>query len=286
MGLTEWALLEVHLNQCARCRQGEAHLRQLGVMIVPRRALLMERIRASLAGVRTRAAHAMPSALSALRRTIRFVPSVHAVGAVLTLLFILCALRSEGPQALASLPAPPPPALEPVRVEPTQVEPARLEPTRLEPAQNEPVQAEPVRARPVQLVPSVPTASAVKKTVSEAPPRIDERRSASPESVREVGSSPPALLSEPPLSAAHVVGRLSAKNPRTAWRDFIALLADVGGSELGRSQRVKVTAIEVVVPQSRYDEFSDGLARIGSWRLDAARFPLPEAVHMTIRMSE
>jgi hypothetical protein len=101
-----------------------------------------------------------------------------------------------------------------------------------------------------------------------------------------VASAPPTLLAEPPVSGTHVVGRLSAKNPRVAQRDFIALLADVGGTELGRSQQVRFTAVEVVVPQSRYNEFADGLARIGSWRLEAARFPLPDAVHMTIRVTE
>jgi hypothetical protein len=60
----------------------------------------------------------------------------------------------------------------------------------------------------------------------------------------------------------------------------------VGVTELGRSHRVTFTAIEVIVPQSRYDEFVGGLARIGSWRLEAARLPLPDAVHMTIRMSD
>lgn len=40
------------------------------------------------------------------------------------------------------------------------------------------------------------------------------------------------------------------------------------------------------VPQSRYNEFVDGLACIGSWQLEAARFPLPDAVHMTIRVNE
>ncbi len=106
------------------------------------------------------------------------------------------------------------------------------------------------------------------------------------ELARGVASSPPTLLSEPPVSATHVVGRLSAKNPRTAQRDFLALLADVGGTELGRSHRVRFTAVDVLVPQSRYSEFAEGLARIGSWRLEAARFPLPDAVHMTIRVNE
>ena len=60
----------------------------------------------------------------------------------------------------------------------------------------------------------------------------------------------------------------------------------MGGTELGRSQRVRFTAVEVLVPQTRYGEFADGLARIGSWRLEAERVPLPEAVHMTIRLNE
>ena len=101
-----------------------------------------------------------------------------------------------------------------------------------------------------------------------------------------MASSPPTRLSELPVSATHVVGRLSAKNPGAAQRNFIALLADVGGAELGRSHWVRFTAIEVIVPQSRYNEFADGLARIGSWRLEAARFPLPDPVHMTILVSE
>lgn len=94
------------------------------------------------------------------------------------------------------------------------------------------------------------------------------------------------LRSEPPTSAPHVVGRLSAKDPGAVEREFIVLLADVGGAELGRSHRVRFTAIEVIVPQSRYNDFADGLARIGSWRLEAERFPLPAEVHMTIRVSE
>jgi hypothetical protein len=105
------------------------------------------------------------------------------------------------------------------------------------------------------------------------------------EPLREVASSP-TLPSESPISAAHVVGRLSAKKPAAAQRDFIALLADVGGTDLGRTHRLRFTAVEVIVPQSRYNEFIDGLGRIGSWRLEAARFPLPDAVHMTIRVSQ
>jgi hypothetical protein len=367
IGLTDWALLEAHLKQCARCRQAEAHLRQLAAasrpvtpsravltslrkamelarigatcstaLVVRRRALLTaaareltpratagvmraaglavghsgdltERIRASLTSAHALAARTIARARQALglgitrsaKRTIRFRPSGQAVGVVLALAFTLYALQgTEGPQLLAR-PAPPPRTeLGPTRLEPAQAESARLEPARLEATRLEPAPAE-----PAQLAPSPPTPSVEKKTVSGAPPRTDERRHppseappraaalsppdvSAPEPVREVASSPPTLLAEPPVSATHVVGRLSAKNPRAAQRDFIALLADVGGTELGRSQRVRFTAVEVIVPQSRYHEFADGLARIGSWRLEAARFPLPDAVHMTIRVTE
>jgi hypothetical protein len=87
-------------------------------------------------------------------------------------------------------------------------------------------------------------------------------------------------------SATHVVGRLAARDRTAAERDFTVLLEGVGGTELGRHHRVTFTAVAVVVPQSRYDEFARGLARLGSWQLEAARSPLPDAVHMTIRMGE
>ncbi len=367
IGLTDWALLEAHLKQCARCRQAEAHLRQLAAasrpvtpsravltslrkamelarigatcstaLVVRRRALLTaaareltpratagvmraaglavghsgdlrERIRASLTSAHALAARTIARARQAFglgvtrsaKRTIRFRPSGQAVGVVLALAFTLYALQgTDGPQLLAR-PAPPPRTeLGPTRLEPAQAESARLEPARLEATRLEPAPAE-----PAQLAPSLPAPSVEKKSVSGAPPRTDERRHppseappraaalsppdvSAPEPVREVASSPPTLLAEPPVSATHVVGRLSAKNPGAAQRDFIALLADVGGTELGRSQRVRFTAVEVIVPQSRYHEFADGLARIGSWRLEAARFPLPDAVHMTIRVTE
>ena len=60
----------------------------------------------------------------------------------------------------------------------------------------------------------------------------------------------------------------------------------MGGTELGRRHLVTFTSVDVIVPQSRYDEFATGLARIGSWRLEAARSTLPEAVQITIRVTD
>ena len=345
IGLTDWALLEAHMKDCAECREAEAHLRRVAMASQPvarpramlvslrkamelarigvtrsarlmgRRALLTLRIQASLATVRELAAHtiaggwqaidlgithviakvahlraalaislrssvaAMANVLEAVKRTIRFRPSVQGVGVVLALAFMLSAPpRIDGPEQLAGPAAPPRPEPGPTRVEPAEAE-----------------------LPPLAAALSAP--SVEKKTASAPPPRTDERRqspAAAPpravplsspdvsasELVTEVASPPPALLTEVPASAAHVVGHLSATNPRTVQRDFLALLADVGGTEVGRSHRVRFTAVEVLVPLSRYDEFADGLARIGSWRLEAARVPLPEAVHMTIRVNE
>jgi len=47
IGLTEWALLEAHLKQCAECREAEAHLRQLAAASRP-----VTRPRAVLASLR------------------------------------------------------------------------------------------------------------------------------------------------------------------------------------------------------------------------------------------
>lgn len=258
------------------------------------RASLAISLRSSVVTVANALEAVRLSTTRSVKRTIRFRPSVQAVGVVLVLAVTLFALqRTDGPEQLAESAAPPRPGPGPMRLDPARVESVQLEPTRLEPAQ----------VAPEQLAPSPPAPSVQKRTASAAPPRTDERRpspSGAPpraappsppdvsqsEPVRGVASSPPSQFSEPPVSATHVVGRLSAKNPRTAQRDFLALLADVGGTELGRSHRVRFTAVEVVVPQSRYTEFAAGLARIGSWRLEAARFPLPDAVHMTIRVNE
>ena len=49
IGLTEWALLEAHLKQCAECREAEAHLRQLAAASRP-----VTRLRAVLASLRRR----------------------------------------------------------------------------------------------------------------------------------------------------------------------------------------------------------------------------------------
>lgn len=106
-----------------------------------------------------------------------------------------------------------------------------------------------------------------------------------PEAVREM-SFRTAPAHRPGGASSRVIGQLATTSRKAAEPHFTALLGRVSGTELGRRHRPTFTAVEVIVPRARYQDFVHGLARIGSWRLDAARFPLPDAVHMTIRVRE
>jgi hypothetical protein len=288
----------------ARMRASRASVHELAARIIARASkrfrLDITRFVAEVARLRAWLAVSLRSSVAAMvdalegvcrtvtrsvKRQIRFGASVQAASVVLALAFTPYAMqRADGPQQLARPSAPPRPGLSPTRLVPAQIESARLEPTRPEPAP----------AAPPPPAPSLPAPSVEKRIVSGVPSRSDERRIAPSAAPRRAAPiSPPGGFASGPVrevasspSTSHVVGRLSAKNPGAAEREFTVLLADVGGAELGRSHRVRFTAIEVIVPRSRYNDFADGLTRIGSWRLEAERFPLPAAVHVTIRMSE
>jgi len=98
----------------------------------------------------------------------------------------------------------------------------------------------------------------------------------------ETASPEPAPRRVPPL--AHVAGQLSGKNRSVAERDLTDLLAQTGGTVVGTDQDGDIVFVDAVVPQSGYEEFTRGLTRIGSWRVEAERSPLPENVHVTIRV--
>lgn len=235
------------------------------------------------------------------RRVIRARPSARTVGTVLALALTVCALPgTNGPRPRALSPTPSSSALRLARLEASSIESARLVPAGLEPAEPAPVhQALSLPAAPVQPVSSVPAPAVEKRRTDprrsaplEAPSRTATRSSPdvsapSPSGVRasqpdREATSSASFVGDLSFAASHVVGRLKARNPGAARRDVIALLADVGGTEVGRTS----TAVAVVVPQSRYGEFAEGLARIGSWQLEAARSQWPDAVHMTIRLAD
>ena len=114
---------------------------------------------------------------------------------------------------------------------------------------------------------------------------VSSQRSPGPGPARETPTPPAPALERVP-HPVDVVGRLSVKDRRVTERGLTALLERAGGTELGRHRTATLTVVDVVVPQSSYNEFAIGLARIGSWHLEAARSPLPDGVQMTIRVSE
>ena len=194
--------------------------------------------------------------------------SVRAAGLVLVLAFVLYMLQwTPGPRQHVRSTAALGPTLEPAEAvsfsPPPPVAPS---------------------VEPNSVVPAAPQIDGPRQSPSRDSASASQRVSARA-AAREAPAFP-APVPEHVASATHVVGRLAARDRTAAERDFTVLLEGVGGTELGRHHRVTFTAVAVVVPQSRYDEFARGLARLGSWQLEAARSPLPDAVHMTIRMGE
>jgi hypothetical protein len=63
-----------------------------------------------------------------------------------------------------------------------------------------------------------------------------------------------------------------------------ALLARVGARQLARRDETGAVILDLEVPQSAYDAFIRGLARIGSWQPDAEPGELPARVPVTLRI--
>jgi hypothetical protein len=100
------------------------------------------------------------------------------------------------------------------------------------------------------------------------------------------GSPPPVPAPGPAVAAPHVVGRLSTKDRDAAEHALTALLTEVHGARLDRTEHARFTSVEVIVPHAGYRTFTHGLGRLGSWRLEATTFSLPDAIRIAIRVSE
>jgi len=86
--------------------------------------------------------------------------------------------------------------------------------------------------------------------------------------------------------AVDVVGRLQVKSRIEAERDLAALLARAGGTSVSRQRGAAVTVVEAAIPHASYGKFSQGLVRLGSWRLEAERSPLPDLVQVSVRLAD
>jgi phospholipid transport system substrate-binding protein len=85
---------------------------------------------------------------------------------------------------------------------------------------------------------------------------------------------------------ADVVGRLWVRSRSGAERDVAALLARAGGTIMSRQRGPTITVVKGVVPHSSYGNFAAGLRGIGSWQLETERSPLPNLLHVTVRLAE
>ena len=142
--------------------------------------------------------------------------------------------------------------------------------------------------RPPAVAPSVDSAQVVPVVVRPDRPRSSARPAAAPSD----GDGPPdaptpaAPLRKQAASTVDVAGQLSARDLTRAEHDLAALLVGVGGTETDRRPHVPGMTINVVVPQSRYQDFAQGLSRIGSWQLEAARSRLPSEVRVSVRLTK
>jgi hypothetical protein len=90
-------------------------------------------------------------------------------------------------------------------------------------------------------------------------------------------AAPPAA----PAPSLDVVVQLSVKDRSAAERDLSTLLARVGATQVRRQRDFTFVA---VVAQSRYGEFTRGMAQIGSWQMETDRSTVPDPVHVAVRL--
>jgi hypothetical protein len=132
-----------------------------------------------------------------------------------------------------------------------------------------------------EAAPSENAAGAV-RSEAESRPRV-LAPSASGDSARAAPSAQ-RLAAKRVLPSADVVARVAVKDRDAAERELAALIARLGGSVTQRRREDEATVVEAVIPQPRYAEFSDGVARIGAWQVEAERPELPAQIHVILRL--
>ena len=179
-------------------------------------------------------------------------------------------------------PASPPRASAPV-APPAQAPPAASPPpVAAPPATTPPMAAEsrPERS-PAAPAPAAPGPRAKTEAPAENP--AGENRQQSVDSARSAATSSPRLAAKR-AAPADVVARIAVRDRETAEVDLAALIGRVGGRETGRRREEEATVVEAIVPQARYAEFTQGLAALGTWKLEADRPDLPAEVRVILRL--
>ena len=276
-GLTESATVEAHAGQCAECAQVLDQLYQTA----PRGHRMQP---AALAQISAR-----PSRRRRLRSLIRnatvtailvlviglgilAVQGRHEVliaglrGALPALSEVLSEMRSSATDSRAQVAPqerlPPPSVASPIEREPQDAAPT-------EPA------APASWAEPEPAPESAPPAKASGTTKAGPAKRAVPGRAAKPEPARE--SASPTVASR-----TDVVIQLSVEDRREAEGHVRTLIARLGGTRSGKEQ---AATMELVVPRAKYGELTRGLAQIGAWKMESDAGPLPDPVHVAVRLA-
>jgi hypothetical protein len=183
--------------------------------------------------------------------------------------------REVTPQITAS----PPPVSAPAAPATPAPPPAPSAPTAVSPP---PPMAEPPPEVKAQVKKEAENAAAAARSEAESRQRVLAPR-AGGDSAR-AGPSASRLAAKRVLPSADVVARVAVKDRDAAERELTALIARLDGSVTQRRREDEATVVEAVIPQPRYAEFSDGVARIGAWQVEAERRELPAQVHVILRL--
>lgn len=146
--------------------------------------------------------------------------------------------------------------------------------------------SEPAPALSTPAAPAPAGPRAASELAQEAESRQAENRRPPAGSSADAARGAPAAprLAAKRAAPSDAVAGIAARDRDAAERDLTELIARVGGRETGRRREEEATVVEAVVPQARYAEFTQGLARLGAWRLEAERPDLPSQVHVILRL--
>jgi len=160
------------------------------------------------------------------------------------------------------------------------------------PAPAAPVPAEPPPAAAPPPVAATPPPAAKPEAPSEttvgrgARPETESRQESVGRAADSVRAAPaaPRLAAKRAQPPADVIARVAVKDRDAAEHELTRLIARVGGTATQRRREDDTTVLEALIPQARYAEFSQGLAQIGTWQVEAERGDLPAQVRVILRL--
>jgi hypothetical protein len=152
------------------------------------------------------------------------------------------------------------------------------------------VQAEAKKEEQASGTVAAPRSGDLRSPAAPAPasPPAQNRSDTSKERAQDAGS--PLLRPTPAAKSAVgtsiVAGRLAVKDREAAEQELSDLLKRLKATELSRRRDSSGLVVEVLISKDAYPELTQGLARIGSWTLEAEPSELPAEVPMRLRLLE